>query len=1825
MPARAARFPLILATLVFLLPLAFVASASAQDARSIETTDGADYFGFDLRTEKGIDLDACKSVCLADSQCRAFTYNAKAQWCFLKSDHNRLNPSPGTVAGKVVARSGEPDIGAPPALSFLPANIADDARRTVQEIAQEARPQPDKGLDALKSTARTAMRTASPEAAREAWRDALAIEPADADAWLGLARTALSVQSDDGGRMAETRREATAAAWNAYQESRTAPLRAAALAVLAEALAARETWRPALEAYKASLEIADNREVRAAYTDLKARKGFRVVDNTVDTDTATPRACIQLSEELVRGGVDYATFVRVDGAAPSALEAKDRQICVEGLEHGETYRVTLRTGLPAAIGEVLEGPVTLSVYVRDRQPSVRFSGDNFVLPSAMRRGIPLVSVNTDSLDLELHRIGERALARLMTSDDFLSQLNAYEISNIESDLGAPVWKGRLDVENRLNAEVTTAFPVDEALPERAPGVYVLSAVPHDAAGQEWDARATQWFLVSDIGLATFAGEDGLHVFARSLASAEPMRGVELRLLARNNAVLGTATTDAEGHATFTVGLTRGDGGEAPALVTAMHDGDFVFLDMTRPGFDLSDRGVAGRPAPGALDVYAWTERGVYRAGETVHATALARDDAAQAVENLPLTFVFSRPDGVEDRRIVGDGRAMGGHAVDLALTDNAMRGTWQMRVYTDPDAEPIAEQAFLVEDFVPDRVEFDLASESDILQPGASAAVTVDGRYLYGAPAAGLALEGEVNVATRREWEAFPGYRFGLDDEEADEAASRVPLAGLPTLDDQGEATFDIGLDALPATTRLLTADVVVRMREAGGRAVERDLEIPIAPDSERIGIRPAFSGNEVPENSTASFQVIAAGADGTRSAVSGARWSLIKIERNYQWYRQGDAWNYEPVTYTSEVASGTVDISADTPAEISVPVEWGRYRLLVETDEAMGPATSIAFDAGWFVKPGSTETPDALEIGFDRDHYTPGDTAKLNIAPRFAGKLLVTVGAERLNETFTADVPAGGTSVDIPVSEEWGAGAYVTATLFRPGDDRESRMPMRAIGVKWLSVDPGQRKLDVALDTPAKARPRERLEIPVSVDNAEPGETAYVTVAAVDVGILNLTGYEPPNPDDWYFGQRRLGIDMRDLYGRLIDGSAGVMGRIRTGGDGGNMVSKGSPPTQKLVAFSSGPVKLDADGNATVGFDMPQFNGTVRVMAVAWSKSGVGHAGKDVIVRDPLVVTASLPQFLAPGDRAHMRLDVANTDGPAGDYTLDIETEGGLTIEGTPDTLTLEAGGTTALTLPVIGGETGEAGVTVHLADAEGLEIAHASALTVRPAAMPVTTRRVVSLAAGGGITIDGQLLADSRLDGASVSIGVSPLAALDVPSLLVSLDRYPYGCAEQTVSRALPLLYVSELSDAAGMETDPDLGKRIQEAVRRVATYQSSSGSFGLWGPGYGDLWLDSYVTDFLTRAREKGFEVPDEAMTLALENLGNSIAYDADEQSRGNEIAYALYVLARNRKASVGDLRYYGDTQIENFATPMARAQVAAALALYGDTARADRAFDAALALAGRGVRDAARADYGSALRDDAAMLALAAETQPEPSTMPQMISAVTDRRETDRALSTQEQAWLLMAARAIKETGKGIRLAVDGAAHAGSFARRVEGDTLEHEPLTVRNEGDEAVDAVITTVAAPKDPLPAGGEGFSIERAYYRMDGSEATVSEAKQNERFVVVIKAVEDNAWPSHVVVTDLLPAGLRIDSPHLVGSADLAEFAWLPETDPAHTEFRDDRFVAAFDRTADSPREFTMAYVVRAVTPGTYAHPAASVEDMYRPHLQARTATGMMRVSAEN
>jgi len=1644
----------------------------------------------------------------------------------------------------------------------------------------------------------------------------------DAAGWLRLARTILQIKPRDDREKALLLDRASTAAYIAYQRAGDRNLEADSLSVLGRILADRQQWRGALDALRASLELREIAELRGQYEKLRAEHGFRLLDFTVDSDSISPRTCFQFSEELPGRRTDFSPFVTVAGMDRPAISANEKQLCVEGLKHGERYSVTLRAGLPSVVKETLAKSADFTIFVRDRKPFVRFSGKAYVLPRTGQKGIPVLSVNTKAVTLSIYRIGDRNLVDTLLGYDFQRNVSRYQAERLANERGTKIWSGELAVEPKLNIEVTTAFPLDQAVKDLGPGVYAMTAEPKDAVSGEYGQQATQWFIVSDLGLTAFTAHDGIDVFIHSLASADPRGSVEVRLMARNNEVLAVRQTDRNGFIHFEAGLARGEGGTAPAAIVASERNDYAFLSLKSSAFDLSDRGVAGRPVPAGLDAFVYTERGVYRTGETVAVTALLRDARGAAALNVPVILVVSRPDGVEYRRALVPDQGLGGRSLSVPLVGSASTGTWRVAAYTDPKRAPVGETTFMVEDYVPDRLEFELSSTTTRISRTAPAQISVDGRFLYGAPASNLDLSGEVTIAAAKELPAFPGYSFGLFDEEV--TAVRQELDDLPSTDGAGKARFPVKLDAAPTSTRPLEAQIAVRMAESGGRGVERKLTLPVTPDSAMLGMKPLFSGRSLADGANADFDVIMITPDGKSLAQSGVRYDLLKVESTYQWYRQNGQWEYEPVKRTERVASGTVDVAADKPARVSVPVKWGRYRLEVSAGDSNGQVTSLSFDAGFYAE-ASADTPDLLEVALDKPDYKPGESMNVAVTARTAGRLTVNVFTDRLVATQSQDVKAGTARVSLSVGRDWGTGAYMVATLRRPLDAPAERMPGRAIGVQWFSIDKNARTLALDMKLPSTMRPNAPLTVPIKLAGLATGEEARVVVAAVDVGILNLTNYKPPAPDDYYLGQRRLTAEIRDLYGQLIDGMQGARGQIRSGGDSGGAELSGARPTQAPLALYSGIVTVGRDGTAQVKFDIPAFAGTVRVMAAAWSKDKVGKASGDVVVRDPVVLTATLPRFLRTGDRGAVQLELDNVEGAAGDYNIAVVADGAVRLEGEkPQALKLAVKQRDRISLPVAAAGAGPGTITVKVNGPDSFALERNYALDVRPATQILTRRSVRTLAKGETLTLSKDLFADFVPETGRVGLSVAVSTSLDAATLLNALDRYPFGCSEQIASRAMAMLYVNELAAQAQLAPDVEIDQRIKDTILRLLARQDSNGSFGLWSVGGDDPWLDAYVTDFLTRARERGFDIPATAYTLAVDRLRNYVATAPEVgKNGGRELAYALYVLARNAAAPIGDLRYLADVKLSDVATPIAKAQIAAALSMVGDKARADNVYLAALgAIPPRPNLDLGRSDFGSALRDAAALVTLASEGRAPQKTVDDAVTRIDAARALSTNTSTQEDAWLVLAARALaKQTGS-ISLSVNGQPRQGALYRSLRSEELGAS-LAVANQGEGNVQAVVSVSGAPLTPEPAAMQGFKIERTYHTVDGETVDPSKTKQNQRFVVVLKMTEPQPQYGRIIVADYLPAGFEIDNPRLVSSGETGTLAWIADAaEPVNTEFRDDRFTAAFDRKQDSSPVFSVAYVVRAVSPGRYVLPQAKVEDMYRPDRFGRTATGAIEIS---
>ena len=831
----------------------------------------------------------------------------------------------------------------------------------------------------------------------------------------------------------------------------------------------------------------------------------------------------------------------------------------------------------------------------------------------------------------------------------------------------------------------------------------------------------------------------------------------------------------------------------------------------------------------------------------------------------------------------------------------------------------------------------------------------------------------------------------------------------------------------------------------------------------------------------------------------------------------------------------------------------------------------------------------------------------------------LVTVLSDSVIARQVVTVTEGENLIPLPVTGDWGAGAYVTASVIRPMDVGAGQNPARALGLAYAAVSPGDRQLQVALEAPDVIQPRTTQRVGVKVDGAVPGDPVWLTLAAVDLGILNLTAFEAPDPSAHYFGQRRLGVELRDLYGRLIDGMNGAMGAVRSGGDGNaGLRMKSPPPTEKLVAQFTGPVRVGEDGMAYVNLDIPAFNGTVRLMAVAWSPRAVGQAARDMIVRDPVVAQVSLPRFLSPGDTARMRIELIHAEGPAGAVQVAIEAPDAVALSAPSAEVLLPEKGRQVIDLRLSSEVIGDHAIRVAVTTPGGAVLTRDYVLPVRANDPEIAVTRRFALGPGETFTLDAAVFADMRPGTGSTLVSAGPLARFDAPGLLAMLNRYPYGCTEQVTSQAMPLLYLGSVAQAAGLGAQGDIDARIADAIAQVTARQASNGAFGLWSAQPdGDLWLDAYVTDFLARARVEGHAVPDRVFSMAIDNLKNRLNYAADFEEGGEDIAYALFVLAREGAAQVGDLRYYADERGTAFGTPLAAAQVGAALAAYGDQLRADRMFALAQrkldAMQGDGL-PVWRADYGTRLRDAAGVLTLAAEAGSQAVNREALTTRVAL---TDTRRSTQEAAWSLLAAHAVTAGPDAQGLAVNGVAVDGPFVRLVEDRMTQGLAITTTG---TATDLTLTTIGVPLVAPPAGGTGYAIRRQHFTMEGDALDPAALRVGQRFVTVLTVDPASDLGARLMVDDPLPAGVEIDNPSLLRSGDVRALDWLDLSDARHVEFRSDRFLAAVDLQGRGT--VTLAYVARAVSPGDYHHPAASVEDMYRPTQRARTDTGRVTVT---
>jgi alpha-2-macroglobulin len=1578
--------------------------------------------------------------------------------------------------------------------------------------------------------------------------------------------------------------------------------------------------------------------VQGASPAAAAAKPFEVLKLDVAADQAAPEACFAFADRIDRSGkTPIESFVQIEPAAKIAVSVHDERLCVGGLTHGGTWKVTLLPGLPGIAGQTLAKAQSFAVQVPNRVPSVAFASRGSVLPRSNVQGLPLRTVNVDRVAVQILRVRDRDLLQRMREGSLEERLSRNDLEYLTQNTAERVWQGEIDTKGEANKAKLTAIPISDTIGELKPGLYVAVAAIAGAQRGRYEALATQWFTVADLGLLAYHGPESLVVSARSLATAQAIANIEVALIAENNRELARVRTDGEGLARFDPGLLRGTAGDRARAVYAYGDkGEFAFLDLAGSRVDLTDRGVAGRAVRGPTEAFLYAERGVYRPGETANLTLLLRDEQARAVAKTPLTVKIRRPDGVGfDQRVVQE-QATGGATFQIALPPTARTGSWTVAAYLDPKGEPIGSVDFLVEDFVPPRVEFDLRADAALLVPQQPARVAIDARYLYGAPAGDL--PGELAVTMKpaeQPFPAFPGYVWGLVQEET------LPTALDPvafTTDAQGKASVELKLDRVPNATRPLEAELVASIFDAGGRPVERKQTVAVANLPYALGLKATFEGSANADQPI-FFDAIAVAPDGARIEKDGLAWEVLREDREFFWYRAGRDWDYRMSLRTTHVANGRTKIAADTPSRIETALPAGQYRL--ELRDASGAiATSLRFTVGGWMVADEEATPDKVTVVPTKPNAAAGDSIEVFVRPPYDADVVIAVADTAVRATQVRRIGKDGANVRVELPRSGPAGAYVLATAYAPPDPKATRLPRRAIGAAWIGVDESTRTLDVQLDAPKLWRPQGQVKLPVTVANAGE-ETVQLTVTAVDDGVLQLTDYAAPDPREFWFGKRLLGIAITDLYGRLIDPAGAERGKVKSGGGGdaglNRQLANLPQRTTKVVSLFSGIVTLDKSGKTEIALDLPDFDGRLRLMAVAWSASKLGKAEATVEMRHPIVADLSLPRFLAPDDRATLTLSLDNTDAPRGPFTAKITAEGAVALDGDgllATDLAQKERRTASFTLR--GAQVGDGLVKLAVTGPGGLKLDRVWPISVRPGNPTVTRKSFVQLKPGALLTVDPALSLGLRPENSVVAASVAALPDFDLPGLTRALETYPYGCAEQVVSSATPFLYARDVLQALGrpVDLDPASNGRLRDAIARTLSMQTRGGNFGAWSGDDdqqpGSIWLAAYVMDFLGRARAQGAYVPQGPFEQGLAYLARVADRNPDAEDKSGQlsgVAYAHYVLAREQRADAFRLRWFADQAMAKLKSPVAAAELGAAFALVGDANAARAAFQLAATLPLATNSEAV--DFGSELRNQAALTALLAEAKVVDAAALTAAAEKTQQlvqAQARRPLSTQEAAWLVRAAKALLAQPTPIKLEVDGKATSSTGPYLVEQHGAVGKLPAIKNGGTAPLFASVSVSGVSIAPEPKESKGFEVQRQVFDRAGQPVNPLQVRQNDLMVVVLSGRFTGVGKPTALLVDMLPAGWEIETPDLTASGDLERFEWLGELSAVtHTEARDDRFIAApeIPTGEKDKKEFRVAYVVRAVTPGQFQLPGPYVEDMTRPYLFGRGAPATSAVVA--
>ncbi len=1508
----------------------------------------------------------------------------------------------------------------------------------------------------------------------------------------------------------------------------------------------------------------------------------------------------------------------------------------ENIEPDTAYNVIIDWHITSALEDRLGSDEKKTIRTRRVVSSVTFASSGHFLPLDLHSGLPVTTVNVPVVDVNFHHVAADDVPNVLNMLGERQTQRHYRLGQVAKN-GKLVHSGRYELPAKANKRQTYNLPLNEITALKKPGLYVaVMQVP----GSYDDQIQTSYFMVTDLGVHVRRYKNKIDVYVNSLKTAKAIDNVTIDLVDRSGGVLSRSRTTNGGKVEFNRKYNK-----ARYLLASFQD-SYSIIPLKQAALDLSDFDLGTRPYQDQ-ELFIYSERDLYRPGDTVNFNALLRDFDAKQVRTKPLKAKLKKANGQVAKDFSWNSNDNGYYQFSYKLANNAKLGSWSLEVAGVGSKKVIFD--FKVEEFLPERLKLTFNNNSkEKLQFSSSDVIKLPvlGEYLYGAPAIGNRFDANIKVALQRH--PFDDYKdFYFGDEKEIQWNASFNQERLKT-DDQGKVLLEIP-STWQETKSPLKVSVVASLYETGGRPISRKHVVNVVPDGQLIGIRPTFK-EYAPANSKAIFEIIKTDAKEKYTAKD-LTVELIREDRRYYWeYSRNEGWHYEYTANELVELSTNISIDDSLTTKLALPVEYGKYRIEVSDNET-GIKSTYKFKAGedWYAwwrgaqDSGQSARPDKVTMALDKPHYRAGDVAKLTLVPPSAGEAIVVVEANKALWSQRIHLPKEGAELEIPIDAAWNRhDMYISVVHIQPANNLHKITPTRAFGLIHLPLNREDKKLNIDFDAPEKWLPNQTVNVQVSVYRGDkeqpvPLTKAWLTLAAVDVGILNITDYETPSPQDFFFAARRYQVDSLDIYNRLIELNNNELARTKFGGDAGD-ISRGGKQAKsevQIVSLFSGLVDV-INGKANVKLDLPDFNGRIKLMAVAFTSDSVGSAEQEVTVAAPLVSQLSMPRFVAHGDKSTLALDLNNLSGMAQALKVKISSTGPVQLNENEMTLQLADKTLKTLLYPFEVSEGGEQSqIKLTVTGMDDYVIDREWTLNAR-SAYPAITRSIAAvLKKDESMQLPAAQLDDYITSSLEASLSIANSVDLGVRNQMDRLLRYPYGCLEQSTSSTYPWAFSTpEMLDKMELKntTGKTQAQSIEHGLIRITSKQKKNGSFGLWSNTDKDEqhWLTAYVGDFITDGRQQGFKVSDELYDKTMKRLGEYLRNSSSYSVRWSEYpghykfayrAYSAYVLSRHNKAQLGHLRnlVQRKSDAKSF---LPLIHLALALRNQGDNQAADKLLDEALNSLKR--HNGYLADYGSEVRDLAMAIHLLTRHNVREKDVLNISLKLAKTLKGRTYLSTQERNSLFLAGIAL-ESGSFDKWqadlqyanAIENIKMSGSKYKFLSGEQMA-EGLKLTNTSDNLIFTTLNYSGFAKTaPQAVSNKGLSIERDYYTIQGKKITPDTLNVGEMVLVSLHVVADKRMPDLMVV-DLLPAGLELENQNLKHASKLADIIvegetvsqLMKHTKIEHQEFRDDRYVAAIN--LGWQKEAHVFYLARAVTPGTYKVPAPYAEDMYDPEKHA-------------